>query len=554
MVCRRAVLLFLVVATAQAQFSGLSSTDAGASVYFASPLRERGTDQFLWSKIFSIDANGAALVAQVAQSSPVPPTNAYILDQPQVSGDGTLLLYRGTLNCGCCSSCFLSEQHDTTLLNTNTGQTTAVRGNARLSRNGRYMAIYNSPNVIEPQFMLVDRTTGSTLYQGTLSPATVSIAADGTTALTVDNALQVISGGTRTTLIDSGISAAVINDAATTIVYETQGPKRLFVMDVKSGQTQELGPGDRDSFQATLSADGQWVGYLSTLGTIPQVFFSKLDGSDWEQLTNESGVVEATLSGDAKTIFAIGVDGSMLRIDTASGNITTLVGPTPAISSVQATTPGSLTSIEGTGLGDPSLTIDVSGLPCPVLSRSASEILFQVPWEAPLTADAVSIPQGGSPYFDDTVPLQIEPFIPEPIILAPTEPATGTQPFAIHTDWSGLVTDENPAVPGETVHIYLTGGGPVSPPVATDTPAPVQPLSLVTTPFSVVTGSPTALQVPYFGLAPDLVGVWQMDVTLPSAWSQTYLFLEIQYNSPPPNSFAESVTFPSIPMKAGALQ
>lgn len=554
MVYRRAVLLLLLVATAQAQFSGLSSTDDGTSVYFASPLPERGTDQFLWSKIFRIDANGAALVAQVAQSSPIPPTNAYILDQPQVSGDGTLLLYRGTLNCGCCSSCFLSEQHVTTLLDTTTGQSMFVGGNARLSRSGRYMAIYNSLNVIEPQFMLVDRTTAATLYQGQMSPGTVSIAADGTTALTVDNALQVISGGNRTMLIDSGISAAVINDVATTIIYETQSPRRLFVMDLNSGQTQELGPGDRDSFQATLSADGQWVAYLSTLGTISQVFFSRLDGSDWQQLTNGSGVVEATLSGDATTIFAIDVDGSMLRIDTASGNVTTLVGPTPAISSVEATTPGSLTSMQGTGLGDPSLTIDISGLTCPVLSRSAGEILFQVPWEAPLSANAVLIPQGGSPYFDDAVPLQIEPFIPEPIILAPAEPATGTQPFAIHSDWSGVVTDENPAIPGETVHIYLTGGGPVSPPVPTGTPAPLQPLSLVTTAFSVVTGSLSPLQVPYFGLAPDLIGVWQMDVTLPSAWSQSFLLLEIQFNSPPPNSFSESITFPSIPMKAGALQ
>jgi len=39
-------------------------------------------------------------VAQESQIYPVPPTNPYVLDQPQVSGDGTLLIYRGTLFCG----------------------------------------------------------------------------------------------------------------------------------------------------------------------------------------------------------------------------------------------------------------------------------------------------------------------------------------------------------------------------------------------------------------------------------------------------------------------
>jgi hypothetical protein len=35
-------------------------------------------------------------VAEVAQSSPIPPTDAYVLDQPQISGDGQWLVYRGT--------------------------------------------------------------------------------------------------------------------------------------------------------------------------------------------------------------------------------------------------------------------------------------------------------------------------------------------------------------------------------------------------------------------------------------------------------------------------
>ena len=550
----KAVFLATVAASAQAQFARLSSTADGKELYFASPLRQRGTNQFLWSKIFRLDSGGAALIAQVAKSSPVPPTNAYVLDAPQVSGDGRLLLYTGTLDCGCCSSCFLSEQHSSTMLDTTTGKSAMVGPNARMSRNGLYLASYSSLNVMRPEFDLIDRTSAATLFHDNIAPITVSIAADGTTALAVGQALQLISRGSRTTLVEENVSAAAIDDGAGKVVYETRVPRRLYVRDLMSAQTQQLGPEDRDSFQATLSADGQRVAWLSALDGTSQVFFGRLDGSNdgsnAKQLTaGSAGILEATLSGDAKTVFAVAGDGEMLRIDTATGGITTLVGPTPTIASVQITSPGSLTSMQFSGLDATSVSLSISGLTAPILERSANQIVFQVPWEVPLTANAVTIPEGGAPYFDDSAQLLLQEFVPEPIVLAPQEPVTYTQPIAIHSDWGSLVTDEQPAAPGETVHIYLTGGGAVNPPVETGLPAPRTPLSPITTPVYVSAGDQQPLNVPYFGLAPGLIGVWQMDVILPSVWSRPFLFIQLGFYSPPPNSYAAGLSFPGIPMK-----
>jgi uncharacterized protein (TIGR03437 family) len=185
----------------------------------------------------------------------------------------------------------------------------------------------------------------------------------------------------------------------------------------------------------------------------------------------------------------------------------------------------------------------------PILERSANRIVFQVPWEVPLSENAVTIPEGGNPYFDDSAQLPLQVFVPEPIVLAPVKPVTNTQPIAIHSDWGSLVTDENPAAPGETVHVYLTGGGPVNPPVGTGLPAPLKPLSPITTPVYVSVGEQQPLNVLYFGLAPGLIGVWQMDVTLPSVWSQAFLSMQIGFYSPPPNSFANAIGLPGIPMK-----
>ena len=424
------VLSVLAAATAQAQFSGLTTTNDGSQLFFASPLRQRGTDQFLWSKIFGLTENGVRLVAEQARTSPVPPTNAYVLDQPQVTGDGTLLIYRGTLYCVAGSSCFLSEQHSSTLLNTVTGQATPVGANASISRNGLYLASYSSGNVFNPLFVLTDQAGGTTLFQGSFSPQTVSISADGTTALTVDSSLQLIKGGVLTTLVSSNVTAAGIDDGATTILYETQTLKRLFVLNLDTMETRELGPDNRNSFQGTLSADGKWVAYLSTIGSTPQVFFSRIDGSDWKQLAPSSvGALDVTLSGDGSTVFAITGDYSILSIKAATGAITTLVGPTPTIANVQATTPGSLATVQGTGLANASVTI--AGMAVPIFSRSDSSIVFQIPWEVPINTYSLTLPEGGAPYFEDDTPLDLGPFLPEPIQLAPVEPATGTEPIAI---------------------------------------------------------------------------------------------------------------------------
>jgi len=316
------------------------------------------------------------------------------------------------------------------------------------------------------------------------------------------------------------------------------------VVNLSSGGQQQLGPDDRDSFQATLSRDGQWVAYLSTIGSAAQVFFSRIDGSAWKQLTaREDGIAETTLSGDGKTVFAVAGDGSMLRIDTASGSTTTLVGFTPRLASAGNVTPGSLDTLQGTGLEGAS--VQIAGLTAPVVTRSSTAIWFQVPWEAPLGSQSLTVPEGGAPYFDDAVPYSLDFFAPQALPLS----SAGT--IAIHSDFGSLVTSANPAALGEIVHIYLTGGGAVSPPVATGTPAPLAPLSWITTPVSVVANGQQPLHVLFFGLAPGLVGVWQMDVVMPAMWSQPTLSIENEFYSLPPNSFGESLSFPSIPIKTG---
>lgn len=536
----RLALLLLAVGTAQAQFSGLTTINDGSSVWFASQLRQRGTDQYPWSKIFRIDGNGVALEAQRDRGPLVPRTNPYVLDAPQVSGDGRWLLYRGTLDCGAGSSCFLSEHHSTTLRNTGTGAETVVGANARMSRNGRYLAVFTSTPLFR-HFELKDQSSGASLFNGDFTVAGASIASDGTTAIVETDQLELVKNGILTKLRDKNVAAAVIDDSAATIVFETFDRRRLFVTDLKTLRTQQLGPDDRDSYQATLSADGQWVLYITRLGPIPQLFISRRDGTEWKQLTARGdGVLEATLSGDGNTAYAVTKDGSLLRIGTRSGVTETIAGPSPAITSVQATTPGSLTLVEGTNLGH--AIVQIGGLAAPVFAQSSSSIWFQVPWEVPLTTNLLTVSQGDASSFEYPASVTLSAFAPMAIPLAPPDTAMNT-PVAIHSDFNSLVTRSNPARPGEILHVYLTGGGAVSPAIATNAPAPASPLSRITTPINVVAENGAPLQVYYFGLAPGLVGVWQLDFAVPAGW-QLPLTVQIRSDSLP----GGAATLPAIPV------
>jgi uncharacterized protein (TIGR03437 family) len=92
----------------------------------------------------------------------------------------------------------------------------------------------------------------------------------------------------------------------------------------------------------------------------------------------------------------------------------------------------------------------------------------------------------------------------------------------------GIFTDGNlNAVPfpsgarGQTVTLYITGEGQVSPSVADgDTPAPGTALSRLPKPIQAVSltvgGVPVAMPLPFIGITTGLVGVTQINFTIPT--------------------------------------
>ena len=96
---------------------------------------------------------------------------------------------------------------------------------------------------------------------------------------------------------------------------------------------------------------------------------------------------------------------------------------------------------------------------------------------------------------------------------------------AASQDFSHLIERNNPALPGETVHVWLTGLGPLDRPVATGVPGPFDPPSRPLAPlgcamFGLGNTNPswTGVALTFLAYAPGLAGFYQVDITIPADW------------------------------------
>ena len=134
MQARFLVLALAAASTVRAQFVDLATTTDGSVLYFASSLRQKGTSQPLHGKIFRYDAKGLSLYTarqSIAVSTELNRTltNYFDLSMPQVSGDGSRVLYTGRAYCsgrGCAPALYFQTEPF------------QLEGQVRLSRNGRY--------------------------------------------------------------------------------------------------------------------------------------------------------------------------------------------------------------------------------------------------------------------------------------------------------------------------------------------------------------------------------------------------------------------------------
>lgn len=180
------------------------------------------------------------------------------------------------------------------------------------------------------------------------------------------------------------------------------------------------------------------------------------------------------------------------------------LGPTPAL----VATLDPITSKLPTTLGP--TTITFNGVPAPLFYASASQVNLQVPFEVASQGSAQIVANVAGL---DPAALTV------PVTAASLGIFTtnGTRAAALNQDFT-LNTPDNRAVIGSVIHLYVTGQGLLSTPVATGSPAPLTP------PFPAPLQQPVGVtmngiqaNVLFAGLAPGFVGLTQIDAEIPRA-------------------------------------
>ncbi len=199
--------------------------------------------------------------------------------------------------------------------------------------------------------------------------------------------------------------------------------------------------------------------------------------------------------------------------------------------------PGSLASIFGADLASgiagassiplPSsmngTTVQINGVAAPILYVSPAQINVQIPWETSTQAmlSATVINGGGTSPIESNVIAAINP-----AFFLVTSAQGARNPAALIANTGGVLAapvgftaTSRPVKPGEYVELYVSGLGPVTNTPADGAVAVASPLSMTLTTPTVMLGPPmSSVQAPvsFAGLAPGLVGVYQVNIQIPA--------------------------------------
>ncbi|MCW5977984.1 MAG: CotH kinase family protein [Bryobacteraceae bacterium] len=224
----------------------------------------------------------------------------------------------------------------------------------------------------------------------------------------------------------------------------------------------------------------------------------------------EAEVVRMLAFAAERHQYVVEETGRLLRLD---GPRLSENGALTAGSSVPALVPGSLATLYGASLAEKpaeatslplpnthfGVSVTVNGIPAPLLFVSPTQVNFQVPWTTPQGKATVRLSLYGMP--SNTIETTVAPAVPGIFV-------------AVHAADYGLITMARPVEAGEAIVLFATGLGQVDP-MPLDGEAPGEfPSVMVDRPELTIGGRPA--QVLFAGLAPGMVGVFQINALLPA--------------------------------------
>ena len=376
--------------------------------------------------------------------------------------------------------------------------------------------------------------------------ATYTMGADGLGGITVGtvNNAQLLSG-TRTLYLSAsgnivlGGSAAAGGHDIVIGVKALSGATNATWNATFWGAGLRVDPGAVSGYSGALAARGQgkltWTKRFKALGagvfdyTGVNSYSLGADGTGTVDLTQVAvGAAGNAFAGAAISSTDPGAYeiyfGAQTPALAGTGVFLNPLGVVNAASSAPAgnpISPGEFVTLYGTGLAKSSQTatppypallngvsVSINGKPAPLYFVSASQINMLVPFTTAGPTATIVVQNGGVNSNTVTVPVAAT----SPGVYTLDQSGSGGGAI-LHADYS-LVNAAKPAIGGETVLIYLTGLGTVTPGLNDGTAGNVTTLYTADADVVVYVGGEQAT-VLFKGLAPGYPGLYQLNVTLP---------------------------------------
>jgi uncharacterized protein (TIGR03437 family) len=307
---------------------------------------------------------------------------------------------------------------------------------------------------------------------------------------------------------DQGAAISASLDVPEDVALDGAG--NLFIADAGNNRVRKV---DNSGIISTLAGVGD-NGFSGDGGPASQAMLdfpwgltTDATGSVYiaDRVNNRVRVVSGSLTGLPSLADNSTVNSASLATTIAPGAIVSISGANFADSSLSASSVPLPTVLGDTG-------VNFNGTAIPLFFVSNGEILAQAPFDLPAgVAVSIQVRRGNNLSAARTANVAVA----SPGIFT-FDPASKAGAVLHAADFS-LVTSSSPARPGESLLIYCTGLGPLQIPVTAGHSAPSAAPLAQTTVLPTVTIAGLPATVTYSGLAPGLVGLYQVTVQAPAA-------------------------------------
>lgn len=282
------------------------------------------------------------------------------------------------------------------------------------------------------------------------------------------------------------------------VAVDSQG--YIYIADTINSRIRKIG---LDGTITTIAGTGQpaYGGQGQYATTAPMYFPAAVTvdptGNIWITDTVNSTIRELQLLQPSIDINGV-VNTADFAPEISQGALASVVGVNFSSGSAAAQVPLPMS------FGD--VTVTVNSVAAPILYISPTLVNFQVPWQT----------QPGTATVQVTVNGQTAPAVNVNVGNAAPGIFMLTSSLAAVFNFDGtLNTPSNPAKEGTQISVYLTGSGPVNPPLSNGVAAGSNPLSVLSASYSATIGQANA-NVTFAGLTPGSVGVTQLNILVPT--------------------------------------